>query len=281
MQSNLFGRCAILLILATSIILAFWQFTSLYYHLQLSGNADLDSAWTTKYSFHRSKAINNRLTKTSRVDRWSNRKSRMGVCTLAEHHKPATHTTFLQSEYPAFFISQPLLDGLWSREAALLEVVRRSLSDRSHRGLEWLVWIDSTSPLVDKRIALEAFLPPSDLEREVQLMYARDIVMIKVSSWSISFLSSVVDRQKYRTEDEFNDPDRWFFEDVTRYDEFREEVVELPTWWFDACRDEQNWGMPSKRDERVRAFWKEHEHARRESQADAVIWTDPRKRLWD
>lgn len=281
MQSNRFARCAILLILATSIILAFWEFASLYHHLRLSGNPQTDSAWTTEYCFHRSKAINNRLTKTVRVDRWSNRQSRIGVCTLAEHHKPTTQTTFLQSEYPAFFISQPLLDGLWSREAALLEVLKQSLSDRSPRRLEWLVWIDSTSPLAKKRIAFEAFLPPSDLEREVQLMYARDIVMIKVSNWSMAFLSSVVDRQKYRTEGEFNDPDRWFFDNVTRYDEFREEAVELPTWWFDAYKDEQNWEMPSKRDERVRAFWEEYELVQRESQADAATWADPRRRLWD
>ncbi|CAK3785245.1 Hypothetical predicted protein [Lecanosticta acicola] len=281
MRSNVLGRCAIALIFTTSIILTFWQFASIYRRMQQYPPSSYTPQDSTSYTFTQSKATNNRPTKVIRIDRSGRLEPRIGVCTVVEEHNPPTQTAFTYaSRHPTFFVSQPILDGLWSKEAALLEVLEQELSGPGSRRLQWLVWNDLDAPILDSRISFEDLLPP-DERQDVQLLHAKGMMMLKVSNWSIAFLSAVTARQAMCDEECLYDWDRHPTQDVLRSEDFKYQTVEIPTWWSEPCHGEEEWGMSSKKLERMRAFWNHEDLVRRSRRAGRARHDDPRERLWD
>lgn len=64
--------------------------------------------------------------------------------------------------YPMFVQRTPILDGLWSKQAAIQHIVLRELAKPESQRLQWLFWFDADTVLVNHKFPLEAFLPPKD-----------------------------------------------------------------------------------------------------------------------
>jgi hypothetical protein len=95
-------------------------------------------------------------------------------------------------------LAQPILDGLWSKEAALLGILLQELSRDETVRLRWLTCFDADAIIVNPLIPLETFPPPKDISN-VHALVTEDwnglnngIFYLQVSAWSVEMLSAVL-----------------------------------------------------------------------------------------
>ncbi|KAL2861226.1 cytochrome P450 [Aspergillus lucknowensis] len=91
-----------------------------------------------------------------------------------------------------------LESGYWSKPAYLLSLVLAELArppseDRAR--VEWFMWVDADSIVLNPAIPLEIFLPPADLSDEVHMVATRDhnglntgIFFLHVHAWTVTML---------------------------------------------------------------------------------------------
>jgi hypothetical protein len=98
------------------------------------------------------------------------RNSSIGKCTAVygygHEYNEALETHFRHNQlhhYPLHVLAKPILDGLWSKEAALLGILLQELSRDETVRLRWLTWFDADAIIVHPLIPLETFLPPKDI----------------------------------------------------------------------------------------------------------------------
>ena len=245
------ARNSILFLFIISLILATFEFTRLYHgmHVQIqTSSTGLETFEPTSYFFHKSTAINNRLTKLVGLNWTSTHRPKIGKCTVAhgkhnEAYQRAIQTHLAHSKvngYTMFLLHQPILDGLWSKEAALLEVLLLQLAKPAEDRLEWLMWFDADTVIMNKLISLEIFLPPAHYD-EVHLLYTKDwnglnngVFLIKVSPWSVDFLSSIVSFRTYRPEEELEFTEQSAMEKVMQMEKYKDHLVQCPPQWWNA-----------------------------------------------
>ncbi|PPJ60871.1 hypothetical protein CBER1_07229 [Cercospora berteroae] len=185
---------------------------------------------------------------------------RIGTVTVA--HGPSlkiynlalqTHLTYNNlHSYPSFLLTQPILPGLWTKESYLLEILLHELAkpDPLTR-LSWLVWFDADTIIMNNLIPLETFLPPDDQEakgfaHEIQMLYTRDwnglnngVFFLRVSQWSVEFLSSVLAFRTFKPEEELRFTEQSAMENVMKMEKFRKGVVEVPPMWFNSYEPDE------------------------------------------
>ncbi|KAK4629327.1 hypothetical protein CLAFUW4_07960 [Fulvia fulva] len=245
------ARTSILFLFIVSLILATFEFTKMYHgmHVRIqTSSTGLETFEPTSYFFHKSTAINNRLTKLVGLNWTSPQRPTIGKCTVAhgkhnEAYQRAIDTHLAHSKvngYTMFLLHQPILDGLWSKEAALLEVLLLQLAKPAEERLEWLMWFDADTVIINKLISLEIFLPPAH-RPDVHLLFTKDwnglnngVFLIKVSAWSVDFVSSIVSFRTYRPEEELEFTEQSAMEKVMQMDQYKDHVVQCPSQWWNA-----------------------------------------------
>lgn len=175
-------------------------------------------------------------------------KPRIGTCTVAHgEHKEgyqralSTHISHGDyHKYPTYLLDHPILDGLWSKESLLLELLLQELSKPKPEQLEWLVWFDADTVIMNKLIPLETFLPPEE-RSDVHLLYTKDwnglnngVFMLRVSTWSLELLSSVLAYRTFRPEDDLPFTEQSAMEKVMQMDKYKVGAVQCPPQWFNS-----------------------------------------------
>lgn len=172
----------------------------------------------------------------------------IGKCTVAHgkleqgYHR-ALETHLAHSEYhgyPTYLLDHSILEGLWTKEAALLEVVLDQLSKPEDERLRWLFWFDADTVVMNREIPLEAFLPPSDRE-DVHLLYTKDwnglnngVFILRVSTWSLEMLSSILAYRTFKPDEELAFTEQTAMERVIAMPQYKDSVVQCPPQWFNA-----------------------------------------------
>ncbi|PPJ61354.1 hypothetical protein CBER1_11922 [Cercospora berteroae] len=142
--------------------------------------------------------------------------------------------------YPTYLLDHPILDGLWSKELALLDVLLQELSKAKSEQLEWLVWFDADTVIMNKLIPLETFLPPNE-RNDVHLLYTKDwnglnngVFLLRVLNWSLELLSSIVAYRSFKPEDKLPFTEHSAMDKVMQLDKYKHGAVECPPQWFNA-----------------------------------------------
>lgn len=173
------------------------------------------------------------------------RHPQIGKCTVAtgENYNAALRTQLDHSDYhgyPTFTLDRKVLDGLWSKEAALLEMMLETLSKPAGERLKWIFWFDADTVIMNKLIPLEAFIPP-DSRNDVNLLYTKDwnglnngVFMLKVSEWSVAFLASIVAYRTFKPEEHLVFTEQSAMERVLELEQYRDAAVQCPPQWFNA-----------------------------------------------
>lgn len=142
--------------------------------------------------------------------------------------------------YPAYILDQAIMDGLWSKETALLQVLLLELLKPKKDRLEWLAWFDADTMILNRRVPLEIFLPPLDMQ-DVHALVANDwnglnngVFYLRVSSWSVNLMANILAYRSYRPEDELRFTEQSAMENLLREGEFKDGAVVVPPRWLNA-----------------------------------------------
>lgn len=176
------------------------------------------------------------------------RHPQIGKCTVAhgkhnDGYKQALRTHLDHSQYhgyPTYILDRVILKGLWTKEAALLEMMLEVLSKPKGERLKWIFWFDADTVVMNKLVPLEAFLPPDD-RNDVHLLYTKDwnglnngVFMLRVSEWSVEVLSAIVAYRTFKPEEDLPFTEQSAMEKVLEMEQYKSGAVQCPPQWFNA-----------------------------------------------
>lgn len=184
---------------------------------------------------------------------WSPAVSAIGKVTVmhgkySPGESPAFETHLRHSDthrYPIFVLDRPIVDGLWSKEAALLAVMLHELSKPEDTRLRWLMWFDADTLVINPMIGVETFLPPSELEG-VNLLVTEDwnglnngVFIMRVSAWSVNMLTDTLAYPSYRPDEDLPFTEQTAMERMIQDSRYSSNCIFVPPRWFNAYpRDE-------------------------------------------
>jgi hypothetical protein len=186
-------------------------------------------------------------------NQWTSASSTIGKVTVmhgkySPGESPAFDTHLRHSDahrYPIFVLDRPIVDGLWSKEAALLAVLLYELSKPEEIRLRWLMWFDADTLVINPLVGVETFLPPSDLEG-INLIVTEDwnglnngVFIMRVSAWSVNMLTDILAFPSYKPDEDLPFTEQTAMERMIQDPRYARNCVFVPPRWFNAYpRDE-------------------------------------------
>ena len=135
---------------------------------------------------------------------------------------------------------------LWSKPAYLLSIVLRELAKPVGERLEWLFWADADTIIINPNIPAESFLPPVGFER-IHLLLTEDasglsdgVFFIRINTWSVEFLSSILAFPQYRPDTPLPLREQSAMMQLVGERNFKSHVMMMPQRWFNAYPGDMN-----------------------------------------
>ena len=175
-------------------------------------------------------------------------RAKIGKCTLlygsheyAYHAALDTHVKHNQlHHYPAYVLDRPIQDDMWSKQAAILEVLLLEMEKPAKDRLQWLAWFDADTMNINPLIPLETFLPPPDM-RGVHAIFARDwnglnagAFILRVSTWSIEIMSAVLAYRVFNPDTDLPWGEQTAMKNLLGEADFVKGAVYVPARWFNS-----------------------------------------------
>jgi len=158
-------------------------------------------------------------------------------------HLPAFDTHLRQSEihhYPIFVLDRPIIDGLWTKETALLAVLLHEMSKPEAIRLRWLMWFDADTLVVNPLIPVESFLPTHDLDG-INLLVTEDwnglnngVFLLRVSAWSVNFLTNILSYPTYKPDEDLPFTEQSAMERMIQDPRYASACIYVPPRWFNS-----------------------------------------------
>lgn len=156
-----------------------------------------------------------------------------------------------------------MTDGMWNKQAFVLDILYREMVKPEGKRLEWLFWADRDTLILDQCRPATSFLPsnppktslakwwrrddgtPSqvldNLLPEINLLAAKDpnglnagVFLVRVSHWAISFFTAVLAYRHYNPTVQLRFSEQTAMELLLADDEFKDQVQFVPQHWFNA-----------------------------------------------
>lgn len=179
----------------------------------------------------------------------------IGKCTVmhgkySPTHSPAFDTHLRHSEihhYPIFVLDRPIVEGLWTKEAALLAVLLHEMSKPEEMRLRWLMWFDADTLVINPLIPAEIFLPPDGLDGINLLMTAdwnglnNGVFFLRVSAWSVNLLTNILAYPTYKPDEDLPFTEQSAMERTIQDPKYASGCLYVPPRWFNSyprCEDE-------------------------------------------
>ncbi|KAL4887657.1 cytochrome P450 [Aspergillus karnatakaensis] len=133
--------------------------------------------------------------------------------------------------------------GYWNKPNYLLYLVLRELTRPAAERVEWLMWVDADSIILNPAIPLDLFLPPvSPSLSHIHLLATKDhkglntgIFFLHVHPWTIQFLTVSLAYPLYNPSANLGpQADQSAMEKVLSQETYRSGVVYLPRTWINA-----------------------------------------------
>ncbi|KAL4936215.1 hypothetical protein BDV06DRAFT_233628 [Aspergillus oleicola] len=129
--------------------------------------------------------------------------------------------------------------GYWNKPAYLLALVVAELAKPVRERLEWFMWVDADSVIINPAIPLEIFLPPPDIE-DIHLIATKDhkglntgVFFLRVHQWTARMLIEALGYQAYNPKVDLGvQVDQTAMEKVLNQTSYRGGVTYLPRPWI-------------------------------------------------
>ncbi|KAI9817780.1 MAG: hypothetical protein M1827_000899 [Pycnora praestabilis] len=139
-------------------------------------------------------------------------------------------------------LRQDILNNVWSKPAYILSLLLRELAKPPGERLEWLLWFDADTVIMNPNIPIELFLPPSPDFDHVHLLVTHDwnglnngVFPVRVHPWSVELFAAVLSFPNYSPSYELVFRDQSALEQVLKMPKFgRGRTLKLPQRWFNA-----------------------------------------------
>ena len=100
--------------------------------------------------------------------------------------------------YPFYVLRNPVAEGYWNKAVWLQSLITQELAKPETERVEWLMWVDADSMILNREIPVEVFLPPEDMA-DTYFLTNKDqnglntgIFFVRVHPWSIQMFSKTV-----------------------------------------------------------------------------------------
>lgn len=182
-------------------------------------------------------------------------RTRIGKCTILfngdSYWERAIRTHEIHDKihgYRLHVLRQSLMDDVWSKPAYVLSLLLREMSKPEGERLEWLIWVDADTVILNPLIPIETFLPPPGPEFEdIHLVYSNDwnglnngVFPVRVSRWAIELFSAIVSYRHYHPDEVLTFRDQSAMDNLMKEPRFRRNIVQAPQRWFNAYQGELN-----------------------------------------
>ncbi|KAI7188435.1 hypothetical protein KC316_g8977 [Hortaea werneckii] len=149
--------------------------------------------------------------------------------------------------YEHFVLDSPIIDGLWVKEAALMQIVLEQLALPDDERLQWLMWADADTLILNALTPVELFLPPDNAPglANVHLLHTRDwnglnngVFFLRISAWSIDFLSAILAYRTFKPDMKLAFTEQSAMANVLEMPEYKDKAVECPSPWFNGYQSD-------------------------------------------
>lgn len=145
-------------------------------------------------------------------------------------------------------LCEQLSDGAWNKIAFLLNLVMNEMLRPKAVRAEWMMWIDRDAIVLDACRPLSMFLPPETEDfSKVNLITNNDgfglnagVFIFRVSEWSIALFNTILAFRYYRPDEKLVLAEQTAMEKIIKEDKWKESVVRVPWYWFNAYPDESD-----------------------------------------
>lgn len=239
---------------AVSDKVSYWKTWDTDLELELGANATAEHNTTATQSARpTSSPLKSEEVMRPDVDHWG-RKTRVGKCTIVLYGSSIyertvqTHTLHDRLHgYPLYVLRQSIMDDVWSKPAYILSLLLRELAKPQEERLEWLLWVDADTIMLNPYIPLEIFLPPSPQFDDVHLLVTHDwnglnngVFPIRVNQWAVELFSAIVSSRYYKPDQDLTFRDQSAMDTLLKDTKFAAHTVEAPQRWFNAYQGEHN-----------------------------------------
>lgn len=151
------------------------------------------------------------------------------------------HLHALVHGMPVYILCSPAVDGMWNKPAFVLSVLLSEIVKPEDERLEWLMWTDRDSLVLDHCRNPAAFLPPGLGHAGVRLVATRDfnglndgVYFVRVSEWAIDLFTDILAFRRFRPEVHLQFVHQSIMEKLLREDRYRAGVRYVPQYWFNS-----------------------------------------------
>ncbi|OCK82150.1 glycosyltransferase family 34 protein, partial [Lepidopterella palustris CBS 459.81] len=151
--------------------------------------------------------------------------------------------------YPLHVLRSSILDNVWTKPAYILSILLRELAKPEGERLQWLLWVDGDTIILNPYVPIEALIPPEDDPEwdDVQLLVSHDwnglnngVFPVRVSIWSVELFSAILSFRFYRPDQHLTFRDQSAMDFLLQDDHFSPNVIRAPQRWFNAYQGEVN-----------------------------------------
>jgi mannan polymerase II complex MNN10 subunit len=152
----------------------------------------------------------------------------------------------------------PIIDDLWNKPAFILNLLMREMLKPAKERLEWIMWVDRDTMILDQCRPISSFLPPEDprswwggnqakLEHdtsnrtEVNLLTTSDwnglnngVFILRVNQWAISLFTAILAFRHYNPSVHLPFTEQSAMEHVMQTEPFKHQTQIVPQHWFNA-----------------------------------------------
>ena len=187
------------------------------------------------------------------TEQWGT-KTRVGKCTIvfggSSIYERTVKTHALHDRlngYPLYVLRQTIMDDVWSKPAYILSLLLRELAKPQEERLEWLLWVDADTIMLNPYVPLEIFLPPSPQFDDVHLLVTNDwnglnngVFPVRVNQWAVELFSAIISSRYYKPDQDLTFRDQSAMDTLLKDKKFAAHTVEAPQRWFNAYQGEHN-----------------------------------------
>jgi hypothetical protein len=180
-------------------------------------------------------------------------RTRVGKCTIVfngnDYWERAIRTHEQHDQihgYRLHVLRQSLLDDVWSKPAYILSLILRELAKPQSDRLDWLMWVDADTIILNPYVSIETFLPPPRFD-DVHLIYTNDwnglnngIFFVRVSRWAVDLFSAILAYRYYRPDAPLVFRDQSAMDALMHEPKFERNIAQAPQRWFNAYQGEHN-----------------------------------------
>lgn len=151
------------------------------------------------------------------------------------------HFHSLVHDIPMHILCSEVVTGMWNKPAFVLSVLMREMVKPEDERLQWLMWTDRDSLVLDNCRHPSAFIPPPEHagSSEINLLATRDfnglndgVFIVRVSEWSVNLFTDILSFPRFRPDVRLLFAHQSILEKLLREERYKSGVKYVPQHWF-------------------------------------------------